>query len=77
MSAEILGTMCRNFRLEVLQKTLIEVQGSKEGIKALSAFEHGRSKNYEHIMKYINACDTEKQTKLFIQTIKFIANHFY
>ena len=73
----VLGRMCRNFRLDVLNKTLREVQTSEQGIKALSAFEHGKSSNYEHIFKYINACDNEKQVTIFMDKIKFIANAYY
>ena len=69
--------MCRNFRLDVLNKTLREVQTREQGIKALSAFEHGKSNNYEHIFKYINACDTEEQIQLFMNIIQFVAKIFY
>lgn len=73
----ILGKHCRKFRLEILDKTLKEVQGMEYGIKALSAFEHGRSTNYEHIFKYINACDNEKQIDLFMETLRYVAKFFY
>lgn len=73
----ILGKHCRKFRIEILDKTLKEIQGKEQGIKTLSAFEHGRSTNYEHILKYINACDNEDQIELFMETLKFIANTFY
>lgn len=74
---EMLGMWCRKFRNDVLNKTLAEVQGSHKNIKALSAFEHGRSTNYEHVFKYINACDNEKQIELFMETLKFVAKYFY
>lgn len=67
----------RKFRMEVLNKTLQDVQGSSEGIKTLSAFEHGRSTNFNHIFKYINACDNEEQIDLLIETIQFVAQYFY
>lgn len=71
-----LGLSCRKFRIEVLRKTLKEVQGNDSGIKTLSAFEHGRSTNYEHIFKYINACDNEKQVELFMNTLYFLAEYW-
>lgn len=73
----VLGKLCRKFRLEVLEMTLKDVQGSLEGIKTLSAFEHGRSTNYEHIFKYINACETEEQVLLFMDTLHFVARNFF
>ena len=71
-----LGLACRKFRMDVLGKTLKQVQGNDSGIKALSAFEHGRSSNYEHIFKYINACDNENQVELFLQTLHFLAKYW-
>lgn len=71
-----LGKACRKFRMDVLGKTLKQVQGTDSGIKTLSAFEHGRSSNYEHIFKYINACDNEKQVDLFCQTLHFLAKYW-
>lgn len=73
----VLGNMCRNFRVDVLKKTLREVQTSEQGIKALSAFEHGKSTNFNHIFKYINACDSEYQVEMFMDKLKFIANAYY
>lgn len=77
MSNKLLGSHMRTFRIDILDKTLKEVQGSELGIKTLSAFEHGRSSNYEHIFKYINACDSEKQVDLLMETLIFLAKHFF
>lgn len=76
MRNEILGESCRKFRIEVLDKTLKEVEGSDD-IQLLSAFEHGRSTNYNHVFKYVGACDSEKQVDLFMETLKFVAQYFY
>lgn len=76
MNNKILGVECRNFRIEVLEKTLKEVEGS-EDIQLLSAFEHGRSTNYRHVFKYISACNNKGQTGLFMERLKFIAKHYY
>lgn len=76
MANRILGNYCRTFRIETLGKTLKEVE-QDDYIKTLSAFEHGRSNNYEHVFKYINACDTEEQVQLFMKMITHIANIFY
>lgn len=67
----------RDFRMKVLNKTLQDVQGSNEGIKTLSAFEHGRSTNFNHIFKYINACDNEEQIDVLIERLIFIAELIY
>lgn len=71
-----LGKACRKFRMDVLGKTLKQVEGTDSGIKTLSAFEHGRSSNYEHIFKYINACDNEKQVELFMNTLEFLSKYW-
>lgn len=76
MRNRILGKYCRTFRIETLGKTLKEVE-QDDYIKTLSAFEHGRSNNYEHVFKYINACDTEEQVQLFMKMLTHIANIFY
>lgn len=67
----------RDFRMNILNKTLQDVQGSNEGVKTLSAFEHGRSTNFNHIFKYINACDTEEQIDVLIERLIFIAEIIY
>ena len=67
----------RDFRMNILNKTLQDVQGSNEGIKTLSAFEHGRSTNFNHIFKYINACDNEEQIDVLIERLIFIAELIY
>ena len=61
-----IGKYCRNYRLTVLNLTLQEVAG-KDNIKTLSSFEHGRSKNLEHLLKYIKKCETEEQKIEFLQ----------
>lgn len=76
MANRILGKHCRQFRIEILEKTLKEVE-QDDYIKTLSAFEHGRSNNYEHVFKYINACDSEDQLELFIETLIFVAENYY
>ena len=72
----MLGAMCRNFRIDVLGKTLKEVEGS-EDVKLLSAFEHGRSTNYKHFFKYFEACDNEDQEQILIDKLKFVAKAYY
>ena len=74
---KILGRYMRDFRLNVLNKTLQDVQGSSEGIKTLSAFEHGRSTNFNHIFKYINACNTEEQIDLLLDILRYISEVIY
>lgn len=76
-NGKILGKHMRNFRMEVLNKTLQDVQGSAEGIKGLSAFEHGRSTNFNHMFKYVEACDTEEQIEILLETLKFVLKFYY
>ena len=47
----MLGEYCRNYRKDK-GATLREVEGN-ESIKALSAFEMGRSSNIAHFFKYV------------------------
>lgn len=46
----MLGQFCRDYRLSK-GVTLKDIEGN-DHIKALSAFEMGRSTNYEHFLKY-------------------------
>ena len=61
-----IGKYCRYYRLTVLEKTLKEVEGS-ENIKTLSGFEHGRSTNLEHLIKYVKHCESREQKQEFLQ----------
>lgn len=63
---KLIGKYCRDYRLTVLNKTLQEVAG-EDNIKTLSSFEHGRSKNLEHLLKYIKKCETKEQKIEFLQ----------
>lgn len=47
----MIGEYCRNYRMN-LNLTLNDV-GGFEQVKNLSAFEHGRSSNIDHLVKYI------------------------
>lgn len=61
-----IGKYCRYYRMHVLEMTLKEIEGS-ENIKALSSFEHGRSTNLEHLLKYVKQCKTHEQKIKFLQ----------
>lgn len=57
---------CRDFRVQTLDKTLDDIHKITDvNIKTLSAFEHGRSNNINHLQHYIDACDNENQIHLF------------
>ncbi len=57
---------CRDFRLTTLDKTLDDIHKITDvNVKTLSAFEHGRSNNINHLQHYIDACDNENQIHLF------------
>lgn len=59
-----------HFRSKVLKITLQELENqSGTGLKTLSAFEQGKSTNYNHLYTYFNACTTEEQEQLFINEI--------
>lgn len=60
-----IGKYCRKFRITELELTLKEVEGS-ENIKALSSFEHGRSSNINHLLKYVKCCNSLEQQLDFL-----------
>lgn len=64
----MIGNYCRLYRLEK-NKTLGEV-GGVENIKNLSAFEHGRSSNINHFIRYINLSIILGDYENFIKGIK-------
>jgi hypothetical protein len=51
MSNKTVGLYCKKYR-ESKNITLIEL-GGEDQVKNLSAFEHGRSSNYNHLLKYV------------------------
>lgn len=61
-----IGKYCRKFRINELEMTLKEVEGNTN-IKTLSSFEHGRSSNLKHLLKYVKACKTKEQKLKFLQ----------
>ena len=61
-----IGKYCRKFRITELEMTLKEVEGC-DNVKALSSFEHGRSSNMNHLIKYVRKCKDKKQRLLFLQ----------
>lgn len=63
-----IGQFCRVFRIVELDKTLKEVEGD-ENIKALSSFEHGKSSNISHLVKYIRACENKEQRLKFLNSL--------
>lgn len=65
-TVKIIGKYCRKFRINELEMTLKEVEGS-ENVKTLSSFEHGRSSNLKHLLKYVKACKTREQKLKFLQ----------
>lgn len=66
MSVQKIGKYCRKFRINELEMTLKEVEGSTN-VKTLSSFEHGRSSNLKHLLKYVKACKTKEQKFSFLQ----------
>lgn len=66
-----LGEFCKDFRVNVLDLTLQEV-AKDSNFKTLSGFEHGRSKNFLHVIKYVDACKTDEQKSNFIKGVNKI-----
>lgn len=66
-----IGNYCRNYRMNELNLTLEEVANG-DNVKTLSAFEHGRSSNMFHIMKYMYACPNNSYKLGFIQGLNDI-----
>ena len=59
-----ISTYCKEFRTNTLQmplKTVCEITGTN--IKTLSAFEVGRTANFENVLKYLAVCDEEQKDK--------------
>ena len=59
------GQYCRTFRIEVLKTTLEQVANGTN-LKTLSGFEHGRSNNLLHVLKYIETCEDRFTRNLFL-----------
>ena len=63
-----IGQYCRTYRITVLKKPLKEVaKGATD--QTLSHFEHGRSTNIVHLVRYFNACDNVNQQIDFMKGI--------
>ena len=57
------GTFCKEFRNNVLNKTLNEVcENTDIKIKTLSAFENGRANNIKYLFLYYDNCIEEQKT---------------
>lgn len=51
---DYISAYCRMFRIDTLKMTLATMcELTDTNIKTLSAFEHGRSKNIDHFIKYL------------------------
>ena len=60
-----IGKLCREYRMIHLQATLKEIEGN-ENIKSLSSFEHGRSTNINHLLKYVSYYKTYDERLKFM-----------
>ena len=70
-----IGRFCGDFRTNVLKLMLKDL--APNNIKALSAFENGRSSNMHHLTTYFNRCDAtqeEQFVKTLAQALKEIKN---
>lgn len=64
MNSKDIGEYCRKYR-ESKQVTLQEL-GGVDQIKNLSAFEHGRSTNVNHLTKYVLLSIAQKDNVAFM-----------
>lgn len=61
---DFISAYCRAFRIDVLKISLVTMaEVTDTNIKTLSAFEHGRSKNIEHFIKYIEVSNVQQKTE--------------
>lgn len=59
---EVIAGYCREFRISTLKMTLATMcEKTDTNIGTLSAFEHGRSKNIEHFVKYMEVSTTNQK----------------
>ena len=68
LQGNMLGTYCRNYRL-AHGATLRDIERG-ENVKALSAFEMGRSTNIDHFMKYLRYSMAIGDVKNFLSNIE-------
>lgn len=69
----IIGNYCKIFRSETLGLTLQEFEVlSGVKVKTLSSFEHGKSTNILHVLKYIDLCETDEQRTQFLKGLNSI-----
>lgn len=66
MTIRKVGLYCRDYRMNVLKLTLEEVANGTN-IKTLSGFEHGRSTNVLHVIKYIDSCFNRQYVIEFLE----------
>lgn len=59
---DFISGYCREFRIDTLQITLVTMcEQTNTNVKTLSAFEHGRSKNIDHFLKYLEVSNQEQK----------------
>lgn len=63
---DYISSYCRDYRINTLKMTLSTMcEKTDTNVGTLSAFEHGRSKNIEHFIKYIEV-STNEQKLIFL-----------
>ena len=60
----MIGDYCRKYRL--CKNVTLKQLGGEDQVKNLSAFEHGRSTNINHLLKYINLSKEYNELELFM-----------
>lgn len=64
----IIGTYCKTFRVHILGLTLQEfekISGVKQ--KTISSFEHGKSTNILHVLKYLDLCGSTEERVQYLK----------
>lgn len=64
----MIGDYCRKYRL--CKNVTLKQLGGEDQVKNLSAFEHGRSTNINHLLKYINLSKEYNELELFMRGLQ-------
>lgn len=67
---ENVGYFCKEFRMNVLNKTLNEIcENTDVKGKTLSAFENSRANNIKYLFLYYHACNSMEQKQQFLKGV--------
>lgn len=68
-----LGNICRSFRVETLNITLKQMSTlTDEKLTTISAFENGRTTNFNRLFIYLELCTDDEKEKLIEEVNKLL-----